>query len=138
MLQFLKKTKFNNLPFKFCKSMQRLWSMSKKTIFLQVPINILSGRTSYEGAWGGCLLNSPPYICRLFLNSVFLRWRLKTSGHISPVQFSCTKKLLMKLEVTSATMPLMKTLLFDFQLNFLHDRLKQIYHERYGISSVCF
>ena len=44
-------------------------------------------------------LNLPPHNCRLFLNSVFQRWRLKTTGQVSPVQFSCTKKLLMKLEV---------------------------------------
>ena len=31
MLQFLRKTKFSNLPLEFCKSMQKLWSTSKKT-----------------------------------------------------------------------------------------------------------
>ena len=30
MLQFLRKTTFSNLPLEFCKSMQRLWSTSKK------------------------------------------------------------------------------------------------------------
>ena len=30
MLQFLRKTKFSNLPLEFCKSMERLWSTSKK------------------------------------------------------------------------------------------------------------
>ena len=70
----------------------------KKPIFLHFPIDILSGRTSNEGVWG-CPLNLPPHICRLFLNRALQRWRLKTTGQISPVQFSCTKKLLMKLEV---------------------------------------
>ena len=32
----------------------------------------------------------------------FQRWRLKSTGQVSPVQFSCTKKVLMKLEVSSA------------------------------------
>ena len=32
-------------------------------------------------------------------NRVFQRWRLKTTGQVSTDQFSCTKKLLMKLEV---------------------------------------
>ena len=91
MLQFLRKTKFSNLPLEFCKSMQILWSTSKKPIFLQLPIDILSGRTSYEGVWG-CPLNLPPHNCRLFLNRVFQRWRLKTTGQVSLVQFSCTKK----------------------------------------------
>ena len=86
-----------NFPLEFCKSMQRLWSTSKKTIFSQLPIDILSGRTCFEGIWG-CPLNLPPH-CRLFLNRVFQRWRLKTTGQVSSDQFSYTKKLLMKLEV---------------------------------------
>ena len=32
-------------------------------------------------------------------NRVFQRWRLKATGQVSTVQFSCTKKLLVKLEV---------------------------------------
>ena len=90
MLQFLRKTKVGNLPLEFCKSMQTLWSTSKKTIFSQLPIDILSGRTSYESVWG-CPLNLPQHNCRLFLNHVFQRWRLKTTGQVSPVQFSCNK-----------------------------------------------
>ena len=64
-----------------------------KTIFSQLPIDILSGWTSYESVWG-CLQNLPPHNCRLFiLSRVFQRWRLKTTGQVSLVQFSCTKKL---------------------------------------------
>ena len=37
MLQFLRKTKFNNLPLEFCKSMQKLWSTSKKTSSRSFP-----------------------------------------------------------------------------------------------------
>ena len=98
MLQFLKKTKFNNLLSEFRKSVERLWSTSKKPIFYQLPIDILLGRTSHEGIWG-CPLNLSPHNCRLFLNRVIQIWRLKSTGQVSPVQFSCTEKLLMKLEV---------------------------------------
>ena len=55
MLQFLRKTKFSNLPLEFCKFMQRLWSTNRNTIFSQLPIDILSGRTSFEGVWGSPL-----------------------------------------------------------------------------------
>ena len=127
--------------------MQRLWSTSKRNIFLQLHIDILSGRTSHEGVWG-CLLNLPPHNCRLFLNRVFQRWRLKTTGKVSLVQFSCTKKLLMKLEVnqwsTSATMPFKKLCcLISKSLSCMIDlKIKQIwkksiYHERHAISSDC-
>ena len=98
MSQFLRKTKFSNLSLEFCKSMQRLWSTSKKTIFSQLPIDILSGRTSYEGVWG-CPLNLPSHNCRLFLYRVFQRWWLETTGQVNPVQFTYTEKVLMKLEV---------------------------------------
>ena len=34
----------------------------------------------------GCPLKLQPHNCRLFLNRVFQRWRLKTTGQVSPVQ----------------------------------------------------
>ena len=100
MLQFLKKNKSNNLPLEFSKSMRKLWSTSKNQLYAASHRHLVETdrRTSYEGVWG-CLLNLPPYRCRLFLDRVFQRWRLKTTGQVSPVLFSCTKKLFVKLDV---------------------------------------
>ena len=58
---------------------------AKKNIFWQLPIDILSGRTFYEGVWG-CPLNLQPHNCRLFLNRVFKDggWR----PQVRSVQFS--------------------------------------------------
>ena len=124
MLQFLRKTKFSNLPLEFCKPMQRLWSTSKNTIFSQLPIDILSGLTFYEGVWG-CTLNLPPHNCGLFINRVFQRWRLKTTGQVSPVQFSYTEKVLMKPEVNQCYHAFQEDFVIsDSQINFLHDRLE--------------
>ena len=66
----------------------------KKNLFSQLPIDLLSGQTSYEGVWG-CPLNLQPTVPQ----RCFQRWRLKTTDQVSPVQFSCTKKLLMKPDV---------------------------------------
>ena len=98
--------------------LQKTLEHEEKTIFSQLPIDILSGRTSYEGVWG-CLLNLPPRNCRLFLNCVFQRLRLKTTGQVSPVQFSCSKKLLMKLEVNQCNHAFQEDFVIWFPNQFL-------------------
>ena len=128
MLRFLRKIKFSNLPLEFCKFMQRFWSTSKK------PSSPSFQLTS-------CLDN-----CRLFiLNRVLQRWRLKTTGQVSPVQFSCTKKLWDEaggqpvLPCLSRRLYLIsKSISCRIDLRIKQIRKQSIYHERYGISSVCF
>ena len=66
-----------------------------------------SSRTSHRHLVGtdffrSCLRMSPKLATAQLPtvhNRVFQSWRLKTTGQVSTVQFSCTKKLLMKLEV---------------------------------------
>ena len=57
-------------------------------------------------------------------NRVFERWPMKTTGQVSTVQFSCTKKLLMKLDVNQCCHAFQEDSVIDFQINFLHDRLE--------------
>ena len=54
-LQFLKNTKFNNLPLEFCKD---FGAPAKKHFSLAGSDRYLVGRTSYEGIWR-CPLNLP-------------------------------------------------------------------------------
>ena len=68
MLQFLRKTKFRNLPLEFCKSMQRLWSTSKKP---SRSFPSIYCRDELLTKVSGMPLNLPPLNCRLFLNRVF-------------------------------------------------------------------
>ena len=95
---FLERPNLVICPWKFANSCKGFGGPAKENIFSQLPIDVLSGPASYEGVWR-CPINLLPHNCRLFLNLVLQRWQLKTTGEVSLVQFSCTKKLLMKLEV---------------------------------------
>ena len=97
--QFLRKTKFSNLPLEFCKSMQRLWSTSKKKHLAASHRHLVGTDFSRR-----CLGMSPkPATAQLLTvpRPCFSKMVAKDhrSGQVSPVQFSCTKKLLMKPEV---------------------------------------
>ena len=76
MLQFLRKTKTNSLPLEFCEFMQKPFRRCFRS-----PLHL------------------PPHNCQLFHNFVSQRWRLKTTGQVSPVQVSYIDKLSMKLDV---------------------------------------
>ena len=58
MLQFLKKTKFNNLPMEFCKD---FGARAKKNIFSQIPVDILLG-TDFIPRCLGMPLNLPLHV----------------------------------------------------------------------------
>ena len=114
MLQFLRKTKFSNLPLEFCKSMQRLWSTSKK------PSHSFPSTYCRDERLTRCL-GMPPELATAQLSTVpqprFSKMAAEDhrSGQVSAVQFNCTKKLLMTSKSTSAAMPFKKTLLFVFE-----------------------
>ena len=96
MLQFLKKTKFSNLPLELCKSMQRLWSTSKKPSSRSFP-----STSCRDGLLTRCLGMSPK-LATAQLSTVpqpcFSKMAAEDhrSGQSSSVS---TKKLLMKPEV---------------------------------------
>ena len=95
MLQFLKKTKFSHLPLEFCKSIQRLWSRSKKQFSRSMP------STSCRDGLLTKVFGDVPYNCHRTTadRSSTMAAEDHWSGQVSPVKFSCTQKLLMKLEV---------------------------------------
>ena len=94
-----------------------------------------------------CLGMSPKLATAQLPNvRVFQRWRLKTTGQVSPVQFSCTKKLWDEARGQPVLSCLSKRLchLISKSISCMIDlkikqiRKQSIYHERYGISSLCF
>ena len=83
MLHFSKKTKFSNLPLEFCKSMQRLWRTSKKHLLAASHQHLVG--TDFLRR---CLLMSPKLATAqlpIVPQPCFQRWRLKTTGLVSPV-----------------------------------------------------
>ena len=92
MLQFLRKTKFSNLPLEFFKSMERLWSTSKKHL-LAASHRHLVGTDFLRGCLG-----MSPKLATAQLPTVRPQRcfsKMEAEGHRSgkSSSVSCTKKL---------------------------------------------
>ena len=104
ILKFLRKTKFSNLPLETyhkraspCKDFRARAKRPSSGSFPSTPCRdgLLTGVRRCLGMSPKLATAQLPTV----LQRCFQRWRLKTTSQVSPVQFNCTKKLLMKSEV---------------------------------------